>query len=149
VHSIGNGVKTLLETPVPGALSPESIAGTVEELLRLDPPLHLFTRHAYDTVEVMGQPFTGATRWASCWPPPTATQGWQQPHRFLPARPEKVNVAFGGGLHFCVGAPLARLELRLALPILFRHCPALRLAEPPRYADVYHFHGLHRLMVSA
>ena len=57
-------------------------------------------------------------------------------------------VTFGAGLHFCVGAPLARLELQVALPILFRRCPALRLAEPPLYGDVYHFHGLQRLMVA-
>jgi unspecific monooxygenase len=42
---------------------------------------------------------------------------------------------------------LARLELRLALPILFDRRPDLALAEAPRYADVYHFHGLQRLMV--
>jgi unspecific monooxygenase len=50
-------------------------------------------------------------------------------------------------LHFCVGAPLARLELQVALPILFRRHPGLRLAEAPRYADAYHFHGLGKLLV--
>ncbi|MGE4327785.1 MAG: cytochrome P450, partial [Pseudodonghicola sp.] len=59
------------------------------------------------------------------------------------------NAAFGGGLHFCVGAPLARLEMRIALPILFARCPDLRLAAPPSYSDTYHFHGLTRLMVRA
>jgi cytochrome P450 len=58
-------------------------------------------------------------------------------------------VTFGAGLHFCVGAPLARLELQVALPILFARCPGLRLVDPPVYADVYHFHGLQRLVVSA
>ncbi|HBD89422.1 MAG TPA: cytochrome P450, partial [Gemmobacter sp.] len=51
--------------------------------------------------------------------------------------------------HFCVGAPLARLELQIALPILFARLPKLRLAEPPVYGNVYHFHGLERLMVRA
>ena len=55
---------------------------------------------------------------------------------------------FGAGLHFCVGAPLARLELQIALPILFKRHPNLALAEPPRYADVYHFHGLRELSVT-
>jgi unspecific monooxygenase len=59
-----------------------------------------------------------------------------------------VNTAFGGGIHFCVGAALARLELQIALPILFERCPTLRLAEPPRYANLYHFHGLERLMIN-
>ena len=71
------------------------------------------------------------------------------PDRFDPGRPAKPVLSFGAGLHFCVGAPLARLELQTALPILFDRLPGLTLAEPPRYADLYHFHGLERLMVTA
>jgi len=54
-------------------------------------------------------------------------------------------VAFGAGIHFCVGAPLARLEMATALPILFARLPGLRLAEKPQYRDAYHFHGLSAL----
>jgi unspecific monooxygenase len=72
---------------------------------------------------------------------------WDRPDRFLPERPVRPHASFGAGLHFCVGAPLARLELRVALPILFRHRPDLALAAPPQYADVYHFHGLKALVV--
>ena len=68
--------------------------------------------------------------------------GWQCFH-FL----QKNHIGFGGGIHFCVGAPLARLELLLAMGALFERCPSLRLAEAPEYANVYHFHGLKRLMV--
>ena len=151
VHSLGNGVKTLLETRTPpAALSPQRIAGTVEELLRFDPPLHLFTRHAYAPVDVLGHGFrrgdqVGLLLAAANRDPRT----WDRPGRFDPARPEKVNLAFGGGQHFCVGAPLARLELQIALPRLFTRLPRLRLAEPPRYANLFHFHGLERLMVRA
>ena len=74
---------------------------------------------------------------------------WPDPDRFDPLRPVRTNASFGGGLHFCLGAPLARLELRTALPVLFRRCPDLRLEEPARYANTYHFHGLDRLMVRA
>jgi cytochrome P450 len=73
---------------------------------------------------------------------------WDAPSRFDPDRPSRPNVSFGAGIHFCVGAPLARLELRTALPILFSRLPNLRLAERPRFADVYHFHGLEALWVS-
>ena len=72
---------------------------------------------------------------------------WSAPERFDPSRPAKAHVSFGAGRHFCVGAPLARLELQIALPILFERCPGLRPAGAPRYADLYHFHGLEQLMV--
>ena len=60
----------------------------------------------------------------------------------------KPHAAFGGGLHFCVGAPLARLELQIALPMLFAHLPNMCLAEPPTYSNSYHFHKLDRLLIS-
>jgi cytochrome P450 len=46
-----------------------------------------------------------------------------------------------------VGAPLARLEMLIAFETLFARLPNLRLAKPPQYKDVYHFHGLEELMV--
>jgi cytochrome P450 len=150
VHSLGNGVKVLLESETPRtALTPDTIADTVEEILRFDPPLQLFTRYAYEDVTVFGYEFKRgdqvALMLASANRDPAV---WADPDVFNPRRDRKVNTAFGGGIHFCVGAALARLELRLALPILFEHCPALRLAEPPRYANLYHFHGLERLMIA-
>ena len=59
------------------------------------------------------------------------------------------HVSFGYGIHFCVGAPLARLELLVAFRRLLARRPSLRIVEEPRYADVYHFHGLERLTVEA
>ena len=73
---------------------------------------------------------------------------YDQPDVFDPARPAKAHAAFGGGLHFCVGAPLARLEMQIALRALFDHAPNLQLAEAPRFANTYHFHKLERLMVT-
>jgi cytochrome P450 len=149
VHTIGNGVKALLETRTPlTALSPEKVEATVEEILRFDPALHMFTRWAYEDIEVMGHTFhrgdqVGLLLAAANRDPGT----WDDPARFNPSRPPKPLATFGAGLHFCVGAPLARLELQIALPILFRHHPGLTLTEPPTYADVYHFHGLRALHV--
>jgi unspecific monooxygenase len=150
VHTIGNGVKTLLETRTPlAALAPDAVEATVEEILRVDPALHMFTRWAYADVEVMGHRFQRGDRvgllLAAANRDPSQ---WDRPDLFLPARPVKPHVSFGAGLHFCVGAPLARLELQVALPILFRHHPGLTLAHPPQYADVYHFHGLAALRVT-
>ena len=150
VHTIGNGVKALLEGgAAPAWLVPASIDATVEEILRHDPPLHLFTRYAYEPVEVIGHRFqpgdqVGCLLAAAGRDP----DSYADPHRFDPARPQSPHLAFGAGLHFCVGAPLARLELQVALPILFARLPGLRLAEPPGYRDMYHFHGLESLWLS-
>ena len=150
VHTIGNGVKTLLETATPhSALSPDHIEATVEEILRFDPALHLFTRWAYEDIDVMGHRFQRGNQVGLLLAAANRDPGvWDDPATFRPGRLIKPNATFGAGLHFCVGAPLARLELQVALPILFQRLPGLTLAEPPEYADVYHFHGLKRLRVS-
>jgi cytochrome P450 len=72
---------------------------------------------------------------------------WERPARFNPARPVKPNRTFGAGVHFCVGAPRARLELQIALPIPLARLPGLRLVGQPEYADVYQFHGQRSLVV--
>ncbi len=146
VHAMANGVKTLLEHDLrPGA---DIIETASEETLRLDPPLHMFTRYAYEDIDLFGHSFKRGDEMglllASANRDPA---GWDKPDQFDPMRPIKPNTSFGAGAHFCVGAPLARLELNTALPILFDRCPTLALAEAPQYADVYHFHGLKRLMV--
>jgi cytochrome P450 len=122
VHTIGNGVKTLLQTGQ--RITAANAQSCVEEILRFDPALHMFTRWAYESVEIQGQEFDIT-------------------------RAPKLTATFGAGLHFCLGAPLARLELTTALPILFERLPKLQLVEPPQYSSVYHFHGLERLMVRA
>ena len=149
VHSLGNGVKTLLETGSgPDALMPDTIDHTVEEILRFDPPLHMFTRYAYEEVQAFGHHFARGDQVALMLGAANRDPGvWSDPDRFDPSRAIQANTSFGGGLHFCVGAPLARLEMRIALPILFERFPDLHLAEQPQYANSYHFHGLSRLMV--
>lgn len=150
VHTIGNGVKALLEAGSPReALTTDNIAGTVEEILRFDPPLHLFTRHVYEDLELFGHRFRrgdmiGCLLGAANRDPAI----WVEPARFDPFRPVQTNVSFGAGIHFCVGAPLARLELQIALPVLFERFPELRIAGQPAYADLYHFHGLLALPVT-
>lgn len=151
VHTIGNGVKALLQNGF-GAevLTPETVETTVEEILRQDPPLHLFSRYAYEDIEIAHHTFrrgdeVGCLLAAANRDP----QRWDEPARFDPHRPAKPNLSFGLGRHFCVGAALARLELQIALPILFQRLPGLKLTGVPRYANLYHFHGLETLMVAS
>lgn len=151
VHAIGNGVAAILTAGVdPASLfaDPTATAATIEELLRLAPPLHLFTRYVLEPLTIAGVPLAvgdrvglligAANRDPAAFP---------DPDRLIPGRGGPAHLAFGAGIHFCVGAPLARLELQVALPILFARRPGLRLAGPPVVADRYHFHGLEQLRV--
>jgi cytochrome P450 len=143
VHTLGNGIKTLLESGISTV-----DAATVEEVLRHDPPLHMFTRYVYEDVSLYGHAFRRgdqiACLLAAANRDPVA---YPDPARFDPGRSGPANASFGGGIHFCVGAPLARLELLIGLQKLLGRCPALRIVQPPRYSDVYHFHGLTELIV--
>jgi cytochrome P450 len=146
VHGIGNGLKAILErTGAPFASSPVTEA-TVEETLRFDPPLHLFTRYALQDLEIAEAPLRKGERigllLGAANRDPLA---FPEPDRFDPRRAPNPHVAFGGGIHFCVGAPLARLEMRVALTTLRQRLPGLRLTRAPRYRDAYHFHGLEAL----
>ncbi len=149
VHAIGNGVKTLLETGVRfGADGRENLT-IIEETIRFDPPLHMFTRYALEEVTVAGHTFrrgeqVGLLLAAANRDPAV----FAAPATFTPTRSNSKQLAFGAGLHFCIGAPLARMEMLNSMPVLFAACPDLALAEKPIYANRYHFHGLERLMVT-
>jgi cytochrome P450 len=152
VHTIGNGIAAILRQGLdPRRLFADeaSTAATVEEILRFDPPLHLFTRIAREEVEAFGHRFArGATVGLLLAAANRDPRRFPDPNRFDPTRAgADQHLSFGAGLHFCVGAPLARLELVTALPILFRRLPGLSLAASPTYADRYHFHGLESLPV--
>lgn len=150
VHSLGNAVKCLIEHNTdPAALAPDRIAATVEELLRFDPPLHMFTRFAYEDISLGDTTLKRGDEIALLLGAAGRDPAlYDSPNTFDPTRPAKPHAAFGGGLHFCVGAPLARLELQIALPALFNHLPNLALPTPPCYANTYHFHKLDRLDVT-
>jgi cytochrome P450 len=144
VHAIGNAIKCLLEQDIRQGIG----EGHVEETLRYDAPLHLFTRYALEDLEYagirlrkgesVGLMLGAANRDPARFP---------EPDLFIPSRDPNPQVSFGAGIHFCIGAPLARLEMQIALPLLFRRLPKLALAEQPLYRNAYHFHGLESLKV--
>jgi unspecific monooxygenase len=152
VHTTGNAVKTILESGLdPARLFADEAqtAATVEECLRFDAPLHMFTRYALSDLVYVGTAFKkgdviGLMLGAANRDPAR----FKDADTFDPFRSDGQNVSFGAGIHFCIGAPLARIELQVALATLFRRLPTLRLAAEPRYNNVYHFHGLERLDVS-
>lgn len=153
VHQIGNAVATILREggdPRRFFATPEATAATIEECLRIDPPLHMFTRYAYEKVEVADgvQLEPGEEIGLLLGAANSDPEAFERPRAFLPSRADQKNVSFGAGIHFCIGAPLARLELQAALKVLFDRLPELTLAGAPRYRDTYHFHGLERLEVT-
>jgi cytochrome P450 len=110
----------------------------------------MFTRYAYGELDagdgVTMQPGEGVGLLLAC-----ANRdpfAFAEPARFDPDRADQKNASFGAGIHFCIGAPLARLELQASLKVLFDRLPGLRLAKEPRFRDTYHFHGLEALSVS-
>ena len=151
VHSLGNGIKVLLENKkiTIDWQSEIKINQLIEEILRFDPPLHIFTRYAYDQIDLGDYTLKKGDEVALVLGATGRDKTlWSDPEYFDPNRIIKKNTAFGGGIHFCVGAALARLEMKIALPMLFAKYPKMELAENPRYADVYHFHGLEKLLVN-
>ena len=151
VHTTGNGVKSILESGIDPAklfASEAQTEATAEECLRFDAPLHMFTRYAltdleYEGISLRKGDVIGLMLGAANRDP----RRFADANRFNPFRTDGANVSFGAGIHFCIGAPLARIELQVAFAELFRRLPRLRIAEAPRYANVYHFHGLEKLMV--
>ncbi len=153
VHQTGNAVRAVLAQggdPRRFFASAEATAATVEECLRFDAPLHLFTRYAYEDMEVSpgvtvrsGEQIGLLLGMANRDP-----KAFAEPSVFRSGRSDQKNVSFGAGIHFCIGAPLARLELQVALKVLFDRLPQLTLADEPHFRDSWHFHGLERLVVT-
>ena len=152
VHQTGNAVRSILLSGLDRRAlfaTPEVTAATVEEGLRHDAPLHMFTRYAYETVDLGNGALLGPGEQVALMlgMANRDPRAFAAPDRFDPGRADQKNVSFGAGIHFCIGAPLARLELQAGLKVLIERLPDLRLAAEPRYRDTYHFHGLERLDV--
>ena len=145
VHAIGNGVKALLALGIHSGIT----EAMVEETLRYDAPLHLFTRYALEDVEYQGIRLKkGDTVGLMLGAANRDPERFPEPDRFDSTRDPNPHVSFGAGIHFCIGAPLARLEMQVALPILFERLPKLALKGTPQFRNAYHFHGLERLEVT-
>ena len=153
VNLISNSMLTLLHHP--DALEklrrdPNSVIRTVEEVLRFDPPVHFRIRTTLTDIDIAGVTIPkGATvvlLFASGSRDPAR---FVEPDRFDPDRTDNQHLGFGGGIHYCVGAPLARLETHVALNTLVRRLVAPRLVtDPPPYRKNASLRGPQHLMVA-
>jgi len=147
VHALGNGVRAILDhVPDAARAVAADAAGHVEEMLRFDAPLHMFTRYALEDVDAAGERFrkgdvVGLLLGSANRDP----EKFSDPDAFIAGRSPNPHVSFGVGIHACVGAPLARLEMQVAVRVLFERLPGVAVAEPPRVKDAWHFRGLESL----
>jgi len=155
-HLLGNGMLALLRHPEQmQRLREESadqalVANAVEEMLRWDGPSLAQVRVVADTYELGGRTLQPGDRVfqmlaAANRDPETFTD----PDRFDIGRTESSrHLTFGFGIHFCLGAPLARLEGQVAFPILLRRLGDITLAAPPDWSDSIVVRGLNRLIIA-
>ena len=150
VHTLSNGIKTMLESQLDKARLIKNPTTLANEVLRFNTPLHLFTRYAYEDAEIVpGQTIesgqqVGLLLAAANRDP----KHFPEPNIFNPFRTENSHLSLGAGIHFCLGAQLARLELKIALPTIFKKMPSMKIVGSPEYKDHYHFYGLKSLTVS-
>ncbi len=121
----------------------------VEELLRFDAPLHLFQRTAFADVELAGVPVRAGERVALLFGSANRDpDAFAEPDRLDVGRSPNPHLGFGAGIHFCLGAPLARIELQEVLGALVRVAPDLELAGEPVRKPGHVLRGLERLEVA-
>jgi cytochrome P450 len=149
VHAIANGVLALLQHPEQLArlrAEPALVESAVEEMLRYRGPVHA-TKPAYarEDLALHGVPIARGTPviplLAAANHDPRA---FEAPERFDVARTPNRHLGFGHGIHFCLGAPLARMEMRIALTTLLERCPRLRLAVEAKDLRVQNLPLWHR-----
>jgi hypothetical protein len=132
---IGSGMTIMIDNPgLKDQLrdSPALIPAAIEEMLRLDPPFHLDFRRALADVEVGGQRIeTGQMCFQVLAAANRDPRKYTDPDTFLLGRDEAPHLAFSHGVHFCVGAPLARLEGEVALRKILERFPSFTAGEDP------------------
>lgn len=151
---IGNGVHALLRHP--GQLErlraePALMRRAVEELLRFDSPVQCVPRIVRGGATLGGEPLPeGQHVWLLIGSAHRDPAAYADPDTLDIGR-DGAHVAFGAGIHFCVGAMLARTEAQIALRVLLERLPGLRLAEgaEPAYRDLVTLRGLRRLPVAS
>lgn len=146
VNTLGNGFTALLQHPIElarvasGEVNPRTAA---EELFRYDSPLQLFERWVLaDEYEVAGQSIGQGEKVAMLFGSANRDpRKWDRPDVFDVSRGDPTHVTFGWGLHHCIGAPLARLEVATVLERFTKRFPRAQLTTEPTRHPAFVIHG--------
>ncbi|MEU4090796.1 cytochrome P450 [Streptomyces sp. NPDC026673] len=153
VNTTGNSWWTLFRHPEQLAAlraAPEELLPTaIEELLRFDTPLQMFERWVLDDIEVGGTVIPRGSEVALLFGSANRDpERFEDPDRLDLSRADNPHITFGAGIHYCLGAPLARIELAASFSALLRRAPRLELSAEPAWHEGYVIRGLRELRVS-
>jgi cytochrome P450 len=153
VNVTGNGWWSLFRNPAQLAMlrsSPELVPRAVEELMRFDTPLQMFERWVLEEFELHGATIPrGAELGLLFGSANHDPEVFDRPDQVDVTRQDNLHLAFGAGIHFCLGAPLARLELETSFRTMLARLPRMELVAEPRWKPAYIIRGLERLLVRA
>lgn len=154
VNGFGNGMVALLQREDQFkqlVAHPDALAATaVEEFLRFDAPLHLFERTATADTEIGGVAIKKGEKIASL-----LGSANRDEHHFANSddmditRDPNPHIGFGAGIHFCLGGPLARLEMGIALPKLVKTFPQMKIAAYPIRRPTFVLRGYEKVEISS
>ena len=153
-HMIGNAILCFSRFPEQWdkLVADPTLAGSAtEEVLRFEPSLLATYRTAFNDVEVGGKTIRAGQRILTLLSAGNRDPAmFDDPDSFEIERDGKKHLSFGGGIHFCVGAELARLEGEIALSTLARRLPTLRVTDgaTPQWREGFVFRGLARMDVA-
>ena len=152
VNGFGNGMVAALENKTQMAklnADPDGLALTaVDEFLRFDAPLHLFERTATEDTVIGGVTIKKGQKIASLLGSANRDSAmFENPDELDLSRHPNPHIGFGAGIHFCIGAPLARVEMSVSLPALIKRFGNLELAEQPLRRQSFVLRGYDKVLV--
>lgn len=153
VNGFGNGMVATFERPEQLELlrkNPRGFADSaIEEFLRFDAPLHLFERTATADTEIGGVMVKTGQKIASLLGSANRDETvFDRADELDLTREQNPHIGFGAGIHFCLGAPLSRIEMSASLPLLFERFPDLSLAEEPKRRPTFVLRGYESVFVA-
>jgi cytochrome P450 len=154
VNAFGNGMVAVLQRPDQAALlreNPRAITDTaLEEFMRFDAPLHLFERTATADTDIGGVQILEGQKIAALIGSANRDEtAFSTPESMDLTRDPNPHIGFGAGIHFCLGAPLARLEMSVSLPALWEKYPNMQLAGEAIRRPTFVLRGYESVAVQA